>query len=340
MKKVLLGLLMSTMMLQTFGATVGAAADQNVQNQSISTYSASTKSAAGAKLAKTKSTVNLRVGPSTSTKVIRNLPKGEELIILGKESSSWYHVQDSKGNIGYMSTSSTYSEITGTPQSGVVVSRVNLRTGPSTSNEIIKKLQAGQEVAVLKKVNSNWVQVWDGNGQVGYMSSSSKYLKLGGTSTTNPSEPSTPSTNASVEKVISTGMKYLGTPYEYGSNRNSTKTFDCSDFVRQAYKEATGIIVGSDSRKQGEWIKANSTVKKSISSLKRGDLMFFMSYKGTSASSYSGVNKDKQRITHVAIYLGNNQILHTYSKESGGVRIDNIKGKHWEHRFLYGGSVL
>lgn len=336
MKKVLLGLLMSAMMLQTMGATVGAQADSS---NYASTYSASSKVAAGAKLATTKSTVNLRVGPSTSTKVIRNLPKGEDIIILGQANLSWYHVQDSKGNIGYMSTSSKYSRVTGTAKSGVIVSRVNMRTGPSTSNSVIKKLQAGQEVAILKTVNSSWVQVWDGQGQVGYISSSSKYLNQGGTSTPDPS-PSEPSASKDVEKVISTGMKYLGTPYEYGSDRNSTKTFDCSAFVRQAYKEATGIVLGSDSRKQGEWVKQNSTVKKSISSLKRGDLMFFMSYKGSSASSYSGFNKDKQTITHVGIYLGNNQILHTYSKDSGGVRIDNIKGKHWEYRFLYGGSVI
>ncbi|OPA81556.1 hydrolase Nlp/P60 [Paenibacillus selenitireducens] len=293
------------------------------------------RAAAGAQNATTKSTVNLRKGPSTSSSILRNLPKGEKLVILGKADSNWYHVQDSQGNLGYLSTASKYTSITGAAKSGLIVSRVNLRTEPSTSSSVIKKLDAGHEVAILKTVNANWLQVWDGQGKVGYISSSSQYIKIGGSGSTTP-----PSSNAQIEKVISTGMKYLGTPYEFGSNRNSTKTFDCSAFVRQAYKEALGIVLGTDSRKQGEWIKSNSTVKKSISSLKRGDLMFFMSYKGTSASSYSGINKDKERITHVGIYLGDGKILHTYSKASGGVRVDTVKGKHWEYRFLYGGSVL
>ena len=68
--------------------------------------------------------------------------------------------------------------------------------------------------------------------------------------------------------------------------------------------------------------------------------MFFMSYRGPKKSDYSGINKSKQTINHVGIYLGDGRILHTYSKESGGVRIDSIAGKHWEYRFLFGGSAF
>ncbi|WP_408635001.1 C40 family peptidase [Paenibacillus phocaensis] len=134
-------------------------------------------------------------------------------------------------------------------------------------------------------------------------------------------------------------MKSLGTPYEYGSSRSSTATFDCSDFVRQAYKDALGLTLPADSRQQGDYIKDNGTAVYSIDSLKRGDLVFFMSYKGSSAKSYQGIDKQKQRITHVAIYLGNGQLLHTYSKESGGVIVDQLDGA-WVHRFMFGGSVL
>ncbi|MNE34540.1 hypothetical protein D3C80_1282670 [compost metagenome] len=60
-----------------------------------------------------------------------------------------------------------------------------------------------------------------------------------------------------------------------------------------------------------------------------------MSYKGSSASAYAGVNKNTEKITHVALYLGNGQLLHTYSNKSGGVRIDTLSNS-WEHRFLFG----
>jgi cell wall-associated NlpC family hydrolase len=65
-----------------------------------------------------------------------------------------------------------------------------------------------------------------------------------------------------------------------------------------------------------------------------------MSYKGSSASSYSKLSKSKQKVTHVGLYLGNGRILHTYSKKSGGVRVDSVKGTQWEHRMIFGGSVL
>ncbi|WP_435530074.1 C40 family peptidase [Paenibacillus vini] len=142
------------------------------------------------------------------------------------------------------------------------------------------------------------------------------------------------------ENVIVKGIKYLGTPYEFGSSRSNTKTFDCSDFVRQAYLEGAGIKLPSNSRTQGAYIKKNGTYTTSWKSLKRGDIMFFMSYRGSKDSDYKGINKSTSRITHNGIYLGNGKILQTYSKESGGVRIDNIEGTQWEKRFLFGGSVL
>lgn len=143
------------------------------------------------------------------------------------------------------------------------------------------------------------------------------------------------------ENVITKGMKYLGTPYEFGSSRNDTSTFDCSDFVRQAYLEGAGIKLPADSRGQGTYVKENGAYTKKIwSNLKRGDLMFFMSYRGSKPTDYIGIDKNTARITHVGIYLGEGKVLHTYSVASGGVRVDTIEGRHWEYRFLFGGSVL
>ncbi|MFD0867986.1 C40 family peptidase [Paenibacillus residui] len=227
-----------------------------------------------------------------------------------------------------------------------VVNSVNFRTEPSVKNNQIRYLKPGETLDIVGQPNSYWYKVKDQNGKIGYVSSSSKYVSAanqpsnGGTSSANAvSKPST-SSSAKVEKVISTGMKYLGTPYEFGSNRNSTKTFDCSDFVRHAFKQALGVTLPSDSRKQADYVKKKGHTTTNWRNLKRGDLMFFMDYKGSSASSYKGINKSKQRISHVGIYLGDGKILHTYSVKSGGVRVDSIAGKHWEHRFVFGGSAL
>ncbi|WP_010271524.1 C40 family peptidase [Paenibacillus senegalensis] len=225
-----------------------------------------------------------------------------------------------------------------------VVSSVNFREKPTTNgNNQIRFLKSGETLEIIGQPNSYWYQVKDKNGRTGYVSSSSKYVTRvsSGSSSNNSSSGSKSNASAStkVERVIKAGQKYLGTPYEFGSNRSSTRTFDCSDFVRRAFIEGAGITLPSDSRKQGDYVKKVGKTTTNWKNLKRGDLMFFMSYKGTSKSSYPS-NKQSQRITHVSIYLGNGKMLHTYSNASGGVRVDSIANKHWEYRFMFGGSAL
>jgi len=321
--------------------------------------------------------VNLRTGSNASSSIIRMISKGEQVTVIGIASNGWLQVRDGKGNTGYISNGSKYTEVVGNSSNtssssssnsssntvnasstqgvGTIKKSVSFRKGASTSYSRIRYLQAGEKVTILSKVGSSWYKVTDSKGVTGYVSSQSQYISVSGTGSSNTGSSNTGSnsnsgsssntgssvsSSAAVEKVIAAGMKYLGTPYEYGSNRNTTTTFDCSDFVRQAFKDALGVTLPGDSRKQGAYVKELGNVKTSISQLKRGDLMFFMSYKGSSKSSYSGVNKSTATITHVGIYLGDGKILHTYSKDSGGVRTDTVTGKHWEYRFLYGGSAI
>lgn len=229
-------------------------------------------------------------------------------------------------------------------QTAIIESSVRLRSTPSTNGTIVKYLKKGEQVNVLEKTNKYWYQVRTASGNIGYISSNAQYISLvgntGGTVTPAPTPPtSTPGASTQIERVISAGMKYLGTPYEYGSSRNNTSTFDCSDFIRQMFLDAANLKLPADSRQQGDWVKQNSTVVTSTAGLKRGDLMFFMSYKGNSASAYAGIDKSNAKITHVAMYLGDGQILHTYSVASGGVKVDKLSAS-WMNRFLFGGSVI
>ncbi|WP_128894576.1 C40 family peptidase [Longirhabdus pacifica] len=225
--------------------------------------------------------------------------------------------------------------------SGTVKYGVNLRKKPSTSSSKIRMLQKGEKVTILSKYNSYWYKVKDKNGNIGYASANSKYISTSNSSSSSSSSSSSTSTSSKVNKVINAGKKYLGTPYEYGSSRSNTRTFDCSDFVKQAFKDGINKTLPSNSRTQANYVKntLNNNVK-NWENLNKGDLMFFMSYRGSSKSNYTGINKSNQRVSHVGIYLGNGKILHTYSKNSGGVRIDSIEGKHWEHRFIFGGSAI
>jgi cell wall-associated NlpC family hydrolase len=230
---------------------------------------------------------------------------------------------------------------------------VNLRTSPTSSGKVIRMVSKGETLTVLEQSGSDWYKIKDSANRTGYISSSSKYTQVvsGGSTTGNTgttsgssgsgsSQGSTSQGSVAVEKVITAGMKYMGTPYKYGSDRDSTATFDCSSFVRRAFIDGLGITLPADSRQQGDYVKGKGAVTTNWKNLKRGDLMYFMSYKGTSASAYSGVNKSRATITHTGIYLGNGRILHTYSNAGGGVTVSDIAGKHWESRFLFGGSAL
>ncbi|MNI22637.1 D-gamma-glutamyl-meso-diaminopimelic acid endopeptidase CwlS precursor [compost metagenome] len=227
--------------------------------------------------------------------------------------------------------------------SGTIQYGVNLRIGPSTSARIIKMLEIGETVSITAKDNPYYYKVLTSNGQVGYVSKSEKYIKLN--AGTGAQSEDTDHANVQLDReqklglLFQTAKKYLGTPYEYGSDRNTTNTFDCSDFSRQIYREALNIILPADSRTQGQWIKTNSKAVYNMNELRPGDLIFFMSYKGASDAAYQGINKDTERINHVGVYLGNGQMIQTYSINSGGVRIDTLTGS-WAKRFLFGGSVL
>jgi peptidoglycan DL-endopeptidase CwlO len=279
-----------------------------------------------------KSSVSFRDQPSTSSKVMRYLKAGEQVTVLRAVNSYWYQVVDQKGQAGYVSSGERYVE----PYSNAItVAGVNFRTGPTTNASRIRFLSSGEELLVLEKFNSYWYKAKDKNGTIGYISTSSKYIEVD-TSIFPPILP----LQDQIEGMIEAAAQYLGTPYEFGSTRFEPSSFDCSDLVQQAIRDATGIVIPGDSRAQGDYVKAMGPAITDWQQLKRGDLMFFMSYAGPTAASYANIDKSSETITHVAIYLGEGNILHTYSQESGGVRFDTIAGKQWENRFLFGGSVF
>jgi cell wall-associated NlpC family hydrolase len=106
------------------------------------------------------------------------------------------------------------------------------------------------------------------------------------------------------DKIIQTGEKYLGTPYQYGAPAGQTRTFDCSSFVQFVYGQ-NGINLPRSSREQAH---VGQTVP--LSQIQKGDLLFFTA------------GRSDGQIGHVGIYAGNNKVLHTWGP--GGVRYDSL----------------
>lgn len=276
--------------------------------------------------------VSFRSQPSTTSTLYRLLKKNEVVTVLEAINPYWYRIVDQSGQQGYVSTSDKYIEIVSNAE---VIYGVNMRKAPGTTGEVVRMLTKGEELLVLEKANDGWFKVRDASGVEGYASSNSKYIKLN----TSVYKMKLPQADL-IEAFIAEGMRFMGTPYEFGSARYDITTFDCSDFVLQAFWNVTGTAIPADSRGQAAYVQSLGAVEMNWRNLKRGDLMFFMSYAGSQASDYANVNPLTEEVTHVAIYLGNGEMLHTYSPESGGVRVDTIEGKAWEYRYLYGGSFI
>ncbi|MBJ6359965.1 C40 family peptidase [Paenibacillus sp. MAHUQ-46] len=131
-----------------------------------------------------------------------------------------------------------------------------------------------------------------------------------------PSNQVSAATSEATE-IISTGKDLLGTPYRYGSS-GTTSSFDCSSFVQYVFNQSDISLprTSSDQAEIGE--------KVGKSSLSKGDLMFF--------------NTNGKSISHVAIYIGDNKMLHAASGK--GVTITDIDNVYWKSKFVTARRVL
>ena len=132
--------------------------------------------------------------------------------------------------------------------------------------------------------------------------------------------------NVQTEKIIEEGLNVLGTPYVYGATRLhdgkgnllngfTSKKFDCSSLMQFMFYKGAGILLNMNTRTQISQGKAVTD------ELKRGDLMFF-----TNASRKN--NTGLERVGHVALYLGDNYILHTASDYA---KIEQISQTRWSY---------
>jgi cell wall-associated NlpC family hydrolase len=129
--------------------------------------------------------------------------------------------------------------------------------------------------------------------------------------------------SASAAGVLATAKRYLGTKYRYGGE-SPASGFDCSGFVQYVFGR-NGVTLPRTSREQAT---AGKAAPLKVESLVPGDLLLFAST-GTT-------------INHVAIYVGDNRILHA-SAGAGGVVYDDLstpRGKWYLQRHVASRRIL
>lgn len=161
---------------------------------------------------------------------------------------------------------------------------------------VLKTLGCGELVMVLEQEDDFYkIKV---NDTVGYIQNSDiENAKLASLSVASKQQ-------TRGEEVIDYAKRYLGGPYVYGGNNLNTGV-DCSGFTQQIMKHFD-VSLERSSRAQ----YASNGYKVSKAELLPGDLIFY---------GYSG------SINHVAIYAGNDQIIHA-STERTGITMGSLHG--------------
>nr|WP_052380509.1 SH3 domain-containing C40 family peptidase [Paenibacillus camerounensis] len=164
-------------------------------------------------------------------------------------------------------------------------------------------LPAGTKVHVISVTDALWLKVQTEDNLTGYLSAKPKFTDY---------------TSASlVQKqaaaLLAYGRTFNGTPYEFGASPGQTGTFDCSSFVKRLFADILSIELPRVS-----YVQAVQGTEIGLDELRPGDLLFFTS---------RGLP-----IGHVAIYAGNNKMLHTYSPKEG-VHTEAFDGQ-WKTRFV------
>ena len=144
---------------------------------------------------------------------------------------------------------------------------------------------------------------------------------FGGLALAATQEASAAWSEAKANAIINTAKAQLGKPYKFGASTSTTRHFDCSSFTKYAYGKH-GITLARSSKQQ-----AKQGVYVARKNLKKGDLVFF------------DVSSKRTGIDHVAIYVGNDTLLHTY-KTGVGVTYTKLGKKYWSDRYVTARRVI
>lgn len=115
-----------------------------------------------------------------------------------------------------------------------------------------------------------------------------------------------------IESLVAEAVKWLGVPYKYaGNDKNGV---DCSGLTSQVYLKSLNVKMPRNSREQQRWcININKE------NLQPGDLVFF------------ATGSDRNRVSHVGIYIGNGDIIHASS--SRGVIVSSLSEKYYVKQY-------
>ncbi len=257
--------------------------------------------------------LNVREEPSEDGKIIGKMTSKSAGEILEKsEDGTWYKIHSGPVT-GYVKAEyiltgdAARAEALEVAELMAIVStdRLNARTEPSTESNIWTQISSNERYGVLSQ-QDGWVEI-DLDSSTAFVSTDFVDVRyaLPEAIKFSPLDESLSLRN----QMVNYALQFVGNRYVWGGNDPHTGA-DCSGFVKYVYSHVAGVTlnrVSRDQARQGKRIQS--------SQMRPGDLIFYTNSKGV--------------VNHVAMYIGNGEIVHAASRKSG------IKISSWNYRNPY-----
>ena len=244
--------------------------------------------------------LNVRQAPGTDADLVGKMPNHAACEVLGVD-GEWTQIQSGEVT-GYVKSeylvtgeeAAALAEEVKETVAKVTTTTLYVREEPNTDCSIVTSMPMGEELEVIEQLDG-WVRVAIDSDE-GYVSAD--YVEVN-------TELPTAMTMTEVRygqgvsdvrvDLVSYACQFVGNPYVWGGT-SLTRGADCSGFVLSVFANY-GVSLPHSSVAQ-----SNSGTKISSSEAQPGDLFFY---------------GNGSRINHVAIYIGNGQVVHASSPRTG-----------------------
>lgn len=244
--------------------------------------------------------LNVRQAPGTDADLVGKMPNHAACEVLGVD-GEWTQIQSGEVT-GYVKSeylvtgeeAAALAEEVKETVAKVTTTTLYVREEPNTDCSIVTSMPMGEELEVIEQLDG-WVKVAIDSDE-GYVSAD--YVEVN-------TELPTAMTMTEVRygqgvsdvrvDLVSYACQFVGNPYVWGGT-SLTRGADCSGFVLSVFANY-GVSLPHSSVAQ-----SNSGTKISASEAQPGDLFFY---------------GNGSRINHVAIYIGNGQVVHASSPRTG-----------------------
>ena len=255
--------------------------------------------------------LNIREEPNENGKLIGKLSKDAACEVLEIDENGWAHIKSGKVE-GYCSTEFLYLGEEAVARGREVASMIaivntqtlKVREQPNTDSTVITLIPEEEQLEVVEIMENGWIKFLLDDEEA-YVSG--EYVdveeRLEKAVTLTELKYGQGVSDVRVD-MVQYAKQFVGNPYVWGGT-SLTNGADCSGFTLSIFKKY-GVSLPHHAASQ-----AQLGTKVDYSSAQPGDLVFYAK---------------NGRINHVAIYIGNGQVIHASSPKTG------IKISSWNYR--------